>query len=37
MERGGIVQVDQLAEVRQPDAFAVTRDLFEDRKGAPSD
>src|SRR5882672_64751 len=34
MERGGIVQVDQLAEVRQPDALAVPRDLFEDRKGA---
>ena len=34
MERGGIVQADQLAQFGKPDAFAVTRDLFEDRKGA---
>jgi len=31
------VQVDQLAQVRQPDAFAVPRDLFEDAKARPSD
>ena len=34
VERGGIVQADQLAQFRQSDAFAVTRDLLEDRKGA---
>ena len=34
MERGGIVQADELAQIRKPDAFAVPRDLFEDRKGA---
>ena len=34
MEGGGIVQADQLAQFGKPDAFAVTRDLFEDRKGA---
>ena len=34
MERGGIVQADQLAQFGKPDAFAVARDLFEDRKGA---
>ena len=34
MERGGVVQADQLAEIGKPDAFAVTRDLFEDRKRA---
>ena len=34
MERGGIVQADQLAQVGEPDAVAVARDLLEDRKGA---
>ena len=28
------MQADQLAEVCEPNAFAVTRDLFEDREGA---
>src|SRR5476649_449860 len=34
MECGGVVQADQLAEVRKSDAFAVTGDLFEDRERA---
>ena len=34
VEGGGIVQADQLAQFRKPDALAVTRDLLEDRKGA---
>ena len=28
------MQADQLAQFRKPDAFAVTRDLLEDREGA---
>ncbi len=28
------MQADQLAQFGEPDAFAVTRDLFEDREGA---
>mgnify|MGYP003694362883 CR=1 FL=1 len=35
VEGGGIVQAHQLAEVRKPDAFAVTRDFLENRKRAP--
>ena len=35
MERGGIVQADELAEFGKPNALAVTRDFLEDRKRAP--
>jgi hypothetical protein len=34
MERGGIVQANQFAQVCEPDAFAVARNLLEDREGA---
>ena len=34
MEGGGVVQADQLAQVGEPDAFAVARDLLEDGEGA---
>src|SRR5229473_8717497 len=34
MEGGGVMQVDQLAQVCEPDTFAVTRVLFENGEGA---
>ena len=34
MKRRGVVQADEPAQIGKPDPFAMTRDLFEDRKGA---
>ena len=34
MKRGGVVQPHPLAQIRQPNSFAVARDFLEDREGA---
>src|SRR6202035_3579115 len=34
MKGGGVVQADQLAQIRKPDPFAVPRDFLENGKGA---
>src|ERR1700722_17254456 len=34
MKGGGIVQANQLAQIRKPNPFAVMRDLFQDGEGA---